>query len=101
MRRNFSVPMTINQTLHISLPGANLFFLPFLLIHRRSHQNLINTNQDHKIPRQGHTYRVAGPGTFDLGESRHFRLEDVHLLHQGGESSFCGLTHLLVNPFGL
>ena len=46
-------------------------------------------------------YRVAGPGTFHLAETGDVRLEDVHLLHQGGESRLCGFSHLLINTFGL
>lgn len=46
-------------------------------------------------------YRVAGTGAFHLAESGHVSLEDVHLLHQGGESRLCGFAHLLINAFGL
>lgn len=46
-------------------------------------------------------YRVAGTGAFHLAESGHVSLEDVHLLHQGGESRLCGFAHLLINTFGL
>lgn len=53
------------------------------------------------IARSHVAYRVAATSTFHLAESRHICLEDVHLLHQGGESGLCGLTHLLINSFGL
>lgn len=46
-------------------------------------------------------YRVAGACPFHLAQSGHISLEDVHLLHQGGESRLCGFTHLLINAFGL
>lgn len=46
-------------------------------------------------------HRVAASSTFHSTESRQVSLEDIHLLHQCGESCLCGLTHLLINSFGL
>lgn len=47
------------------------------------------------------THRVAGIGPLHFREASHFRIEHIHLLHQGGEGSFRGLTHLLIDTFGL
>lgn len=47
------------------------------------------------------THRVAGVGPFHFREASHFRVEYIHLLHQGGEGCLRGLTHLLIDTFGL
>lgn len=47
------------------------------------------------------THRVAGVGPLYLREVSHFSVEYIHLLHQGGEGCLGGLSHLLINTFGL
>lgn len=47
------------------------------------------------------THRVAGVGPLHFREASHFRVEHIHLLHQGGEGCLCGLAHLLIDTFGL
>lgn len=47
------------------------------------------------------TYRAAGVGPLHLGETAHFGVEHVHLLHQAAQGRFCGFTDLLINPLRL
>lgn len=47
------------------------------------------------------TYRIAGVGSFNLGQAFKICIEHIHLLHQAGESRLCGLTNLLIHTFGL
>lgn len=53
------------------------------------------------LPIPPETYRVTAAGSFHLAEAWQVGLEDVHLLHQGGESRLRGLADLLINSFRL
>lgn len=64
--------------------------------YRRVIERGLETNEGSHI-----AYSVAATGAFHLAESRQVSLEDVHLLHQSGESRLRGFTHLLINSFGL
>lgn len=46
-------------------------------------------------------YRVAGIGSLDPGQVPDICIKYIHLLHQAGQSSLCGLSHLLIHTFRL
>lgn len=48
-----------------------------------------------------YAYRITATSTFHFTKSGQVSLKDVHLLHQGDESSLCGFSHLLINSFAL